>query len=251
VADVPTLTATPTPSATATDVLTETATDAPTSTATPEPSPTTTAAPTDIPTVAPTKIVTETGIATVSPEPSATVTGTSEGGTQIAAVITVTSIPPTTVLIDPTPTAPTSDEQGGGLAAEAIAAGVILLAIVAYLIAYLRGIGGAKRYANGFIIETCPICHEGHLTVESRTERNLGIPSTRHLVKCDNCRSLLREMGGGRWRYAVDRTVNPVLYDRLNNREIREDTLQRLLDTPPESPVTNIPPGFVDDESDK
>jgi len=137
------------------------------------------------------------------------------------------------------------------LAAEAIAAGIILLGIIAYLVAYLRGAAGAKRYANGFIIEVCPICRDGLLTVESRTERNLGIPNTRHLVKCDNCRSLLREMGGGRWRYAVDRIANPVLYDRLNNRELREDTLQKLLDTPPEAPVPHVPPGFVDDESDK
>jgi len=136
------------------------------------------------------------------------------------------------------------------LAAEAIAAGVIVLGIFAYLLAYLRGAAGAKRYANGFIIEACPVCHDGHLTVESRTERNLGIPNTRHLVKCDNCRSLLREMGGGRWRYAVDRAANPALYDRLNNRELREDTLQRLTDTSSDAPAPTIPPGFVDDEKD-
>lgn len=133
---------------------------------------------------------------------------------------------------------------------EAIAAGVIFLGIVAYILAYLRGAAGAKRYAAGFIIETCPICREGQLSVESRTERSLGIPNTRHLVKCDHCRSLLREIGGGRWRYAVDRTANPVLYDRLNNREVREDTIQRLLEAPPDTPSPRISPGFVDDENE-
>jgi len=57
-------------------------------------------------------------------------------------------------------------------------------------------------------------------------------------------------MGGGRWRYAVDRAANPALYDRLNNRELREDTLQRLTDTSSDAPAPTIPPGFVDDEKD-
>jgi len=187
--DLPPLTLTSEPSATLTQSPTETATDAPTSTTTPEPSPTETDSPTNTAIGAsPTQTIT--AIADIS----ATSTATDEGGTQIAAVITVTLVQPTPAPLNPTPSpTPPSDGQGGGLAAEAIAAGVIVLGIFAYLLAYLRGAAGAKRYANGFIIEACPVCHDGHLTVESRTERNLGIPNTRHLVKCDNWVTFARD----------------------------------------------------------
>ena len=37
------------------------------------------------------------------------------------------------------------------------------------------------------------------------------------------------------------------MYDRLNNREIREDTLKRLLDTPEAGP-SRVNPEIVDDE---
>lgn len=233
---------TPEPTATVTDAPTETPTDEPTATA--SATPTESASETPVPT-------TET--ATDAPTESASETPTEEptsDGTQVAAVITVTPLPaPTDIPAEPTPIAPDPDLPGGfGIAPEAIAAGVIVLGIIGYLVAYLRGAAGAKRYANGFVIDTCPICREGSLVVESRTERSLGIPNTRHLVKCDNCRSLLREIGGGRWRYAVDRAANPVLFDRLNNRELREDTLQRLLDNPLDAPAPQVKPGFVDDD---
>lgn len=235
---------TPEPTATVTDAPTETPTDEPTATA--SATPTESASETPVPT-------TET--ATDAPTESASETPTEEptsDGTQVAAVITVTPLPaPTDIPSEPTPVAPAPDLDvlgGFSIAPEAIAAGVIVLGIIGYLVAYLRGAAGAKRYANGFVIDTCPICREGSLVVESRTERSLGIPNTRHLVKCDNCRSLLREIGGGRWRYAVDRAANPVLFDRLNNRELREDTLQRLLDNPLDAPAPQVKPGFVDDD---
>lgn len=246
--DAPTQVATDIPTNEPTLAPSETATDAPTFTATPEPSATSTDEPTATGTDEPT--LTVTASPTDNPTVAANANPATEDGTQIAAVITVTPLPSTPASVNPTPQPQTDTSQpSSGLAAEAIAAGLILLGIIAYLVAYLRGAAGAKRYATAFIIETCPICREGHLTVESRTERSLGIPNTRHLVKCDTCRSLLREIGGGRWRYAVDRAANPVLYDRLNNREIREDTLQRLLEAPPDNAAPSVPPGFVDDDN--
>lgn len=252
--DAPTLTETVEPTVTATEEPTveptNTSTDAPTSTITPEPSATyTEIPPTETATDAPTQ---ETPVATETEPPATSTESPTDEATQIAAVITVTAIPPSPEPISPTPS-PSGDNTPAtddGLAAEAFAAGVIFLGIIAYLVAYLRGTASAKRYATGFIIDTCPICREGQLAVESRTERSLGIPNTRHLVKCNNCRSLLREIGGGRWRYAVDRSANPVLYDRLNNREVREDTIQRLLEAPPDAPTARVVPGFTDDESD-
>jgi hypothetical protein len=46
-------------------------------------------------------------------------------------------------------------------------------------------------------VSTCPACREGNLTLE-----NLG--RSRRVVRCDNCRSVLRQVRGDEWRYAVD-----------------------------------------------
>jgi ribosomal protein S27E len=165
--------------------------------------------------------------------------------TSVAAVVTVTSPPATDI---PAATPPqTNGPTPGSIAPELIAAGALILLILGYIALYLRGAATASQYAGGFVIDKCPVCREGNLTVESRTERSLGIPNTKHVVRCDNCRSVIRESGGGRWRYAVDRAVNPAMYDRLNNREIREDTLKRLLDAP-ESGPSRVNPEIVDDE---
>jgi hypothetical protein len=181
---------------------------------------------------------------TAAPIDTETVTETPDV-TSIAAVITVTPALPTNV----PPVAPPQGQgpTPSGIAPELIAAGAFILLILGYIALYLRGAATASQYANGFVIEKCPVCREGNLTVESRTERSLGIPNTKHVVRCDNCRSVIRESGGGRWRYAVDRAANPAMYDRLNNREIREDTLKRLLDSP-ESGSSRVHPEIVDDE---
>jgi hypothetical protein len=108
----------------------------------------------------------------------------------------------------------------------------------------------AARYANGFVIDQCPVCRQGHLTVESRQNRLLGIPRPRRIVRCDVCRSVLRETGERRWRYAIDPVVNAALYERYNGREIDEADLVKLFlqpiapDTSPKLPAD--PPAFID-----
>jgi hypothetical protein len=245
--DEPTLTDTPSPEPTDTPTPEPTATDTsvPTVTNTVEPTPTDTTVPPDT-AAGPTATVTLAPIPTdtATPVDTESVTVTPDV-TSIAAVITVTPALPTNV-----PAVTPSQSQGptpGGIAPELIAAGALILLILGYIALYLRGAATASQYVNGFVIEKCPVCREGNLTVESRTERSLGIPNTKHVVRCDNCRSVIRESGGGRWRYAVDRAANPALYDRLNNREIREDTLKRLLDAP-ESGTSRVNPEIVDDE---
>jgi hypothetical protein len=271
--DTATHTASPEPTATHTASPEPTATDTATHTASPEPTIDTQAsaplqptdAPIDIPSETPTPELTATH--TASPEPTATYTDTptdtpsetptpeptatpTEDRTEIAmAVITVTPLPPASPTPIPPPTP--AESQGAGLPAEAIAAGLILLAILGYVLAYWRGMASAKRYADGFVVPVCPICQTGRLTVEGRTERNLGLPTTRHVVKCEACRSILRETSPRRWRYAVDRAANPTLYDRLNDRQISEDELRRLGATGAPKPAANLartPPDFVDDE---
>jgi hypothetical protein len=129
-----------------------------------------------------------------------------------------------------------------------------LLVVLGYVIVYLRAAAALDRYNAGFIIEECPVCRRGHLIVETRTERWFGVPRPRRIVRCTECRSVLRETGNRRWRYAVDRTENLALYERYNGQEIDEEGLKELVhqssawDDPvrPRPPVT--PPSFVDDE---
>ena len=78
------------------------------------------------------------------------------------------------------------------------------------------------------MLEKCPVCSTGNLDIEERTDNILGIPRVRRTVQCDNCRSLLREVGNRRWRYAVDGTVNPEMYESYNNQTLQEADLQAL-----------------------
>jgi hypothetical protein len=158
----------------------------------------------------------------------------------------------------PTEAAQTSEPQApstpstGRLPIELIVGGVALLLVLVYVGLYWRGLSTAERYADGFIIEQCPVCGRGHLMVETRHDRVFGIPRARTTIRCSVCRSVLRETGNRRWRYAVDRIENPVLYDRFNGRVVDEATLKSLADHPqaPASPrprPPSKPPTFEDD----
>jgi hypothetical protein len=136
---------------------------------------------------------------------------------------------------------------------EAIIGLLLLLLLLLYILLYWRGLAAIDRYAKGFVVNQCPVCGRGHLSVETRVERFLGIPRPRRIVRCDNCRSVLRETGARRWRYAVDPLDNPDLYRRWNGQEIDEAALIDLLQkrraagvTPPRPPVQL--PDFTDEE---
>jgi hypothetical protein len=132
-----------------------------------------------------------------------------------------------------------------------VGAGLLALALV-YFGLYWRGLAAADRYENGFVIERCPVCKRGHLSVETRQARVLGIPNARTTVRCDTCRSVLREVGNRRWRYAVDPTMNPPIYNRYNGQEVGEGLLQELekqaMPAPPQVHPPSKPPSFVDEE---
>jgi hypothetical protein len=113
---------------------------------------------------------------------------------------------------------------------ELLAATGLFTLVIVYAGFYLRGASVVDRYRSGFVIETCPVCQQGHLHVEQRPTRFFGIPRVRRTVRCDNCRSILREMGNRRWRYAIDRMVNPVMHQRFNGLEFHDDDLQSLHD---------------------
>lgn len=160
------------------------------------------------------------------------------------------------VLTDADPNAPSGTPESGQLPIELIVGGIALLLLLAYVALYWRGVSGLERYANGFVIDECPVCRQGQLTVETRNDRVLGIPRARTTVRCTHCRSVLREAGDRRWRYAVDRLENAALYDRYNGKLVDESTLIALSnssETPAPAPVsrprTNAkPPTFEDEE---
>lgn len=109
-----------------------------------------------------------------------------------------------------------------------------------YIVTYVVRAGALNRYADGFVLEQCPVCEVGFLALEERVFRMLGIPRVRRTVRCDNCNSVLREVAPRRWRYAVDRVANPELYTVINNRMLREDQLVTLADDDPTDAPTYI-----------
>jgi hypothetical protein len=104
----------------------------------------------------------------------------------------------------------------------------VLLALLVYALLYWRGLMGTERYMGGFVVKRCPVCGRGDLVVETRPAWFLGIQRARHLVRCTECRSVLRQTRPDHWRYAVDPLENPELYRRFNGQEIDEQTLVDL-----------------------
>lgn len=245
-------TATNTPEATATDTATtaptetNTATTAPSATHTATTEPTTEAAvvvvfPSETATTAPSN----------TPEPSATATETL-APTDIFALQSTAVVLNATAEPSPAPLVEETVPQAGfSLPIEAIVGLIVLLIIALYIGLYMQGLSAAARYKAGFVVDRCPVCQRGHLHIEERPNRLLGIPMTRRTVRCDECRSVLRETGNRRWRYAVDRIENPLMYERFNGKEVSDADLERLLKQPPKNAGARTNPSFVDDEQGK
>lgn len=252
-----TSTATATPAGTPTSTLTNTAT----STATATPSPSATAAATV--SMTPTQTLTLTASATVEATSTATASPTS--------TLTHTSVPPTqppTSTATATPSAtplavaaagesggdavpavvedePAKGDDGdGGLSLIGIVLGSVLaLAVLGYLGVYVLQAANVARYREGFVLAVCPVCENGELYVEDRRYRVLGIPRVRRTVRCDVCRSVLRQVGPQQWRYAVDGAENAELYDAYNGQVLTED---ELLDISPE--FRDAPLEYIEDD---
>lgn len=254
----PSATSTVTPSETASATTPPTATDtavapatesvsavaqAATATTTPEPAEEATATLTRMP--APT----ETAADASQPTEEATADSTEPGALAIGAAGTpVASIPTGAPPLDD----PATTQPGGPrLPLEALVGGLGVLAVLGYAGLYWRGASKAERYEQGFVITRCPVCRQGRLVIDERHERFLGIPRVRRTVRCTHCRSTLREVGYRRWRYTIDPTENPSMYQRYNGRVLEEDILRALPNQPhinsaPRPP--GPPPAFVDDE---
>lgn len=261
-----TVTASPTAESAAAVVATDAPTDAPSETPTETPSaqpsathtqthtptrePSATA--TDTATTEPTLESTATDAPSATPEPvSVTETATAPAAAIISTESTTTPPTPEASPAPPVIDAPDTDATPLNVPTEAIVGGLGLALILGYVALYVRGLNTASRYKDGFVIEKCPACQRGQLVVDVRMDRLLGIPQPHHTVRCTECRSVLREVGRGQWRYAVDPLDNPGLYERYNNRTLDERTLILLQKLPPRTASTPVTrPDFVETDSE-
>ena len=109
-----------------------------------------------------------------------------------------------------------------------IAGSLILLGLVVYMLRRSAGVRAVRRYAKGFPVDSCPACREGHLHFEQLVQQSMGIPSVRRSARCDTCRSVLREVRPGKWRYTVDPYVNPEMASRYDTRWLTHADLEVL-----------------------
>ncbi len=242
-------TSTSTPSATYTAVPTETATYTATNTAVPTETATHTATNTD----EPTETATEENVVAlvVTAEPSPTLTATPEPSATVEASPTFeptatdepTQQPVTELQSEIVPPVEPSDR----LPIELIIGGIVIVLAIVYILLYIRGQSTVDRYINGAPLKECPVCG-GALTVDTRIERSLGIPNAKHLIRCNKCRSILRELEARQWRYAVDRSANPQLYLAYNNRTLSERELVNIQSTPLPSGKPVQKPQFSDED---
>ena len=174
---------------------------------------------------------TYTASSTNTPSATATTTFTATASSTATATFTPTVTPSATNTAVPinVTSSPAATREDDGLGLPVVL--LVLLAAVglgAYVILYALNSAALDRYSTGFVIHHCPVCGEGYLEIEERFYRSAGIPRARRTVRCDNCRSVLREVGRKRWRYAVDPNANPALYDELNSRIMSEAELVTL-----------------------
>ncbi len=255
VASITLLAATEVPSNTPTIAPIFTATLSPTNTATWTPLPTTIAPSatfTVLPPTATSALPTTTLLATplpatIPPSPQLVATATSieivAAPTESAITPSVLPISPTTLVASSTPdtvataiestqtsaeTSSTNADSSRLLIPGMIGAGIAVVGALIYIGMFAQGMNNARLYQDGFVLETCPICQRGHLTMETKQIRSFGIPHVRRTVRCDGCRSVLREKGTHRWLYAVDRLENPRLYERFNGQEVTDEELAQL-----------------------
>lgn len=189
----------------ATNTATVTQTDTPTYTATATQTPSSTHTPSGTPTQTPSPTLTKTATATP----------------------TITNTPEPINVVSNSQTTP-NESDGDGIPLIVIIGLVAVVLLGGYMVILAIQTAALERYAAGFIMTDCPVCQSGHLHLEERTERLIGIPRVRRVVRCDNCRSILREVGRRRWRYAIDPHEDEKLFAELNQTIISDNELTSL-----------------------
>lgn len=191
----------PTAQATATDTATPTPSASPTPTRTPSATP----SPTATLTSTPTPLGTATARPTDTPEPTAT---------PAAAVAAAPAPPPRRTLGEwllpgGQPGLPLLLGGGGALLGAWV--------LVSAALKSRRSRREMQRYARGFVLHFCPVCQRGDLHLEE-VRRPLAIPSVQRRVRCDVCRSVLRQVRPGVWRYTIDPMVNPEMAEAFSGQ---------------------------------
>ena len=204
----------PTQTATATHTSSPAPTTTQTATSTTNPTRTVAASATPSSTIVPS--------ATASAEATAQPTETPESTAEATAAVV-----PGPEVTPPGPSGP-ADGGDGGAGWAILIASVLIVGAALYGAFYWRGMTAVHRHDEGFAIDRCPVCGRGQLSVDTRVNRILGVPRPSHTVRCNTCRSLLREVRPGRWRYAVDPLENPAMAERYNGKVLSEAELRRL-----------------------
>lgn len=229
-----TLTVTPSRTASPSDTRTGTRTETPTATPTQ----------TRTETVTRTNTLTATETETLTATASATPTDTHTPSDTPTQTSTTTRVPSVIESTRPEDDARPNEDGNGGIPLWAIVVGgVVTLLGGGYMLVHAWSAASLERYEDGFFLDQCPICEEGHLVLEERPYSAFGIPRVRRAVRCDNCRSVLREVRRYQWRYAVDPSASRDLYAMLNNKVIPEQKLAELSQSYGETT-----PEYVDEE---
>lgn len=103
-----------------------------------------------------------------------------------------------------------------------------MTALVGYGIIYASQSAALARSRSEFLLTACPVCKTGNLAPDVRYYRVLGIPRARRTIRCDSCRSVLRQVGTNQWRYAVDGAANPELFQQLNGTVVDDADLRAI-----------------------
>lgn len=199
-----------------------------TSTAEPEPP---TASPTAAPTETPLPVPSPTTAPSETPPPATDTPQPPAVAEEPAAAETEPESPPPDAAPGPVtslPLWPAAGWIGGGLAA-------LIIGVYGWQrIARSREI---KRYANGFILDICPVCQEGQLELEEHLRGPFSLRHIHRSVRCNVCRSVLRSVQPGKWRYTIDPFVNPRLAEDFNGEEFDDsgliDFLHKAVTYPP------------------
>jgi len=214
----------------------------------PTPSATPSLTPSPSPTEAATTAVQASPPAAPSKTPAPTASETplppTSTATPALAVVAPTRLPTVapTALPGPAPTV-----QAGSTPIWVWLGGGLLLVLALYFWRWLAARRELRRYAEGFVLDACPVCQIGGLNIDRHVSYQLGVPTVRRIVRCDHCNSIIRQMRSGVWRYAVDPHANPELaanhddMQPMTDSDLQDFSVHARRYTPDVLPVTLAP----------
>ncbi len=169
---------------------------------------------------------------TNSPEPTEAPSATllpapTEIETAIPAVAALPTQPQTTEPTGPSITVPPVDFASGPWLWLLIGVPVGLATLL-YGYRFVSGEREVRRYGDQFVVDICPACQIGELHLEESIRQSLGVAQVTRTVRCDACRSVLRQIEPGVWRYSVDPVVNPALADAYNGKHLTDAEFEAL-----------------------